>query len=110
MALELSVTFARSISFTRTDLNHSPLSEKPMLQVGKTDVTSHLLTKVAQRKGRGGFRIDKISDGDRACGFAWTWTCGNEEGLRGTTFVELNDRGEINLYRRSPSPFSNLVI
>ena len=81
-----------------------------MLQVGKTDVTSHLLTKVAQRKGRGGFRIDKISDGDRACGFAWTWTCGNEEGLRGTTFVELNDRGEINLYRRSPSPFSNLVI
>lgn len=63
-----------------------------------------MLDKVDQRKGRGGFRLDKISDGDKACGFAWTWTSGNEEGLRGTTYVELNDRGEIQYVQEIPEP------
>lgn len=68
---------------------------EPQPIVGRIDVTNHMLDKVAQRKGRGDVRIDKVSDGDTACGFAWTWISGNEEGLRGTTFVQLNDAGEI---------------
>jgi len=60
--------------------------------------------QVASRKGKGGFRIDRISDGDKACGFAWTWTSGNEEGLRGTTYVELNDTGEIQYVQEIPEP------
>lgn len=77
---------------------------EPQPIVGRTPVTNHMLDKVAQRQGRGGFRIDRISDGKKACGFAWTWTCGNEEGLRGTTFVELNDNNEIQYVREIPEP------
>ncbi len=77
---------------------------EPQPIVGKTPVTNHMLNKVAQRQGRGEFRIDRISDGNRACGFAWTWTYGYEEGLRGTTFVELNDNGEIQYVREIPEP------
>jgi len=63
-----------------------------------------MLERAAQRKGKGGLRIDRISDGDKACGFAWTWTCGNEEGLRGTTFVELNDSGAVQYIQEIPEP------
>jgi len=50
---------------------------------------------VEERKGKGSLRLDRISDGKKACGFAWTWTCDNLEGLRGTTFVEFHENGEI---------------
>jgi hypothetical protein len=63
-----------------------------------------MLGKVTQRKGRGDLRIDRISDGSTACGYAWTWTDGNEEGLRGTTFVELNGKGQIEFVREIPEP------
>ena len=53
-------------------------------------------------------RIDRISDGSKACGYAWTWTSGNEEGLRGTTFVELNDAGEIQYVREIAEPVYKL--
>ena len=77
----------------------------PQPVVGPTAVREHMLFKVDQRKDSGGgFRIDAITDGDSACGYAWTWTCGNEEGLRGTTFVELNDAGEIQYVREIPEP------
>lgn len=77
----------------------------PQPIVGPTAVQQHMLFKVDQRKNSGGqVRIDAITDGDAACGFAWTWTCGNEEGLRGTTFVELNDAGEIQYVREIPEP------
>jgi hypothetical protein len=68
------------------------------------DVTNHMLAKVEQRKGRGDVRIDKISDGNAACGYAWTWISGDQEGLRGTTFVELNDMGEIQYVLEIPEP------
>jgi hypothetical protein len=71
---------------------------------GKDEVTEHILAKVARRKGRGDVRIDKISDGDGACGYAWSWVCDNMEGLRGTTFVELNDQGEIQYVCEIPEP------
>jgi len=80
---------------------------EPQPILGKQAVTDHMLAKVAQRKGKGNVRIDRISDGDKACGFAWTWiTNDNEvEGLRGTTFVELNDQtGEIQYIREIPEP------
>jgi hypothetical protein len=65
-----------------------------------------MMAKVMQRKGKGDVRIDKISDGNTACGFAWTWITsdGKEEGLRGTTFVELNDNGQISYIREIPEP------
>ena len=56
------------------------------------------------RKNKGDLRLDRISDGARACGFAWTHTCGEEEGLRGTTFVELNEQGQIQYVREIPEP------
>lgn len=76
----------------------------PQPIVGRVDVESHLQAKVEQRRNKGNVRIDKISDGDRACGFAWTYTSGTEEGLRGTTFVELNGRGEIQYVQEIPEP------
>lgn len=86
---------------------------EPQPVVGRAAVMQHLRERAARRnKAFGGnngsnvgFRIDKISDGNRACGFAWTWTCGNEEGLRGTTFVELNaDTGLIQYVSEIPEP------
>lgn len=69
-------------------------------------VSNHMLAKAKQRENKGNVRIDKISDGSTACGFAWTWitTDGKEEGLRGTTFVELNEAGEIQYVREIPEP------
>jgi len=71
---------------------------------GRTAVLAHLTTKAAARQNKGSVRVDKISDGDCACGFAWTWTSNDEEGLRGTTFVELNESKEIQYVREIPEP------
>ena len=71
---------------------------------GKTGADAYMRDRTAQRKGKGIVRIDRISDGDAACGYAWTWECGDEEGLRGTTFVELNDKGEIVYLQEIPEP------
>jgi hypothetical protein len=60
--------------------------------------------KVEARKDKGSLRLDRISDGNRACGFAWTYTTSNEEGLRGTTFCELNEQNEIHYVREIPEP------
>mmetsp|Transcript_16883 Transcript_16883/g.46660 ORF Transcript_16883/g.46660 Transcript_16883/m.46660 type:complete len:374 (-) Transcript_16883:312-1433(-) len=77
---------------------------EPQPIVGKAAVTEYMLDKVAKRKGSGDTRIDRISDGDTACGFAWTWVTEKEEGLRGTTFVQLNSNGEIQYVREIPEP------
>lgn len=71
---------------------------------GKDEVLSHMLSKVRSRNGKGELRLDRISDGDKACGFVWTYTCKNEEGLRGTTFVELNNEQKISYIREIPEP------
>jgi len=80
---------------------------EPQPVVGRAAVTKHLQQRAQQRaksSAKAGFRIDRISDGNRACGFAWSWTCGTEEGLRGTTFVELNENGEIQYVQEIPEP------
>ncbi len=77
---------------------------EPQPIVGRLNVATHMQSKVDQRKGKGEFRMDRISDGTKACGFAWTWTCGDEEGLRGTTFISLNDNNEIEYVREIPEP------
>jgi hypothetical protein len=78
---------------------------EPQPIVGKTPVTEHLVKKVAARKGKGEVRMDMISDGNEACGFAWTWMAANdEEGLRGTTYVGLNAQGQIEYVREIPEP------
>ena len=71
---------------------------------GKSGADAYIRDRIAQRKGKGTVRIDRISDGDAACGYAWTWECDDLEGLRGTTFVELNDRGEIVYMQEIPEP------
>lgn len=79
---------------------------EPQPIVGRFAVEQHLKQRAEMRSQRedSGFRIDRISDGTKACGFAWTWTCGDLEGLRGTTFVELNDNNEIAYVREIPEP------
>lgn len=72
--------------------------------VGKEAVCDHVLSKATQMEGEGFVRVDRISDGTSACGYAWTWVNGLEEGLRGTTFVELNEAGEIQYIREIPEP------
>ena len=63
-----------------------------------------MFAKLSARNGNGDVRIDRISDGSAACGFAWTWVCEKEEGLRGTTFVGLNGNLEIDYIREIPEP------
>lgn len=86
---------------------------EPQPIVGRAAVAEHLRAKVKARiggdeNGNGTrdakFRIDKISDGSKACGFAWTWTTSTLEGLRGTTFVELNESNQIQYVREIPEP------
>mmetsp|Transcript_23625 Transcript_23625/g.47807 ORF Transcript_23625/g.47807 Transcript_23625/m.47807 type:complete len:382 (-) Transcript_23625:54-1199(-) len=83
---------------------------EPQPIVGRAAVAEHLRAKVKARIGGDDgtrdakFRIDKISDGSKACGFAWTWTTSTLEGLRGTTFVELNESNQIQYVREIPEP------
>lgn len=77
---------------------------EPQPFTGRDKVRQHMLSKVESRKGKGELRLDRVSDGSKACGFAWTYVTENEEGLRGTTFVELNEQGEIKYVREIPEP------
>mmetsp|Transcript_1230 Transcript_1230/g.1886 ORF Transcript_1230/g.1886 Transcript_1230/m.1886 type:complete len:372 (+) Transcript_1230:51-1166(+) len=72
--------------------------------IGKEAVRERMLLKVRERGGiADSLRLDRISDGKKACGFAWAWISGNNmEGLRGTTFVELNEVGKIVYVREIP--------
>jgi len=72
--------------------------------VGAKAVEELMLSKISERKGNGEVRVDRISDGTIACGFAWTFTCGDKEGLRGTTFVDFNKDGKISYVREIPEP------
>lgn len=77
---------------------------EPQPIVGKEDLLNYMIRKAQGRKDKGKVRLDRISDGDQACGFAWTWCTENEEGLRGTTYVELNKVREIAFVREIPEP------
>lgn len=67
-------------------------------------VLEHMSKKAALRRGKGEVRVDKISDGNAAAGFMWTWTSGNEEGLRGTTFFKLDSQGLVEYIREIAEP------
>jgi len=71
---------------------------------GKEQLLKHLSAKAFARPEGSKVRIDKISDGNTACGFSWTWTENDQEGLRGTTFCELNSNGQISYVREIPEP------
>lgn len=79
-------------------------SSQPL--VGKEQVAGTVLSRVEQRRDKGTVRIDRISDGTAACGYAWTWVSADktQEGLRGTTFVELDGAGKIQYIREIPEP------
>ena len=101
--VEGAQTFAESCT---VDIVYEDCFE-PQPIVGRAAVAEHLKSRALARSKNGspGFRIDKISDGSTACGFAWTWTSNNSlEGLRGTTFVELNTANQIQYVREIPEP------
>ena len=100
--VEGAQTFAESCA---VDIVYEDCFE-PQPIVGRAAVADHLKSRaLAQSKnGSPGFRVDKISDGSIACGFAWTWTSNNSLGLRGTTFVELNSGNQIQYVREIPEP------
>jgi hypothetical protein len=71
--------------------------------VGRDSVVRYLCR--AKHHPRRQIRVDRISDGDTACGFCWTWVSGDLEGLRGTTYVELNGAtGRIQSVCEIPEP------
>eukprot|EP00560_Eucampia_antarctica_P004548 CAMPEP_0197833630 /NCGR_PEP_ID=MMETSP1437-20131217/19632_1 /TAXON_ID=49252 ORGANISM="Eucampia antarctica, Strain CCMP1452" /NCGR_SAMPLE_ID=MMETSP1437 /ASSEMBLY_ACC=CAM_ASM_001096 /LENGTH=309 /DNA_ID=CAMNT_0043437799 /DNA_START=169 /DNA_END=1098 /DNA_ORIENTATION=+ len=62
--------------------------------VGKSNVANFLSSSSTKHRRR----LDKVSDGTTACGYTWTWITDNEEGLRGTTFVQLNPQSGLIQY------------
>jgi hypothetical protein len=71
---------------------------------GRGAVVEHL-ERMSLRHSRRRIRIDRVSDGDEACGYCWTWTSGGLEGLRGTTFVQLNKATDkIKFVQEIPEP------
>mmetsp|Transcript_16837 Transcript_16837/g.39950 ORF Transcript_16837/g.39950 Transcript_16837/m.39950 type:complete len:441 (+) Transcript_16837:55-1377(+) len=48
--------------------------------------------------------IDRLSDGTRSCGFTWHLEEDGAVGIRGTTYVELNEQGKIGYLREVCEP------
>jgi hypothetical protein len=48
--------------------------------------------------------LDKVSDGAKSAGFTWTRECNGKSGLRGTTYVLLNDEGKIECVKELAEP------
>ena len=48
--------------------------------------------------------IDRLSDGEKACGFTWHLEENGGVGIRGTTYIELNDEGKICFLREICEP------
>jgi ketosteroid isomerase-like protein len=48
--------------------------------------------------------LDKVSDGAKSAGFTWTRVCKGKLGLRGTTYVKLNDEGRIECVKELAEP------
>jgi len=69
------------------------------------------LVKYLENKARvGKFVVDEITDGVRACGFTWHLESANsqggvmDKGLRGTTFVSVDEQGRIDYLREIAEP------
>ncbi|CAK9060377.1 unnamed protein product, partial [Durusdinium trenchii] len=48
--------------------------------------------------------IDKCTDGERSCGFTWHWEENGAVGIRGTTFIELDQQGRVSFLREICEP------
>lgn len=48
--------------------------------------------------------VDKVGDGSNSTGFTWTRECSGKLGLRGTTYVRLNDEGKIECVKELAEP------
>lgn len=66
------------------------------------DAVYHLLQKQWPRGTT--MSLDKVSDGAKSAGFTWTRVCNGKLGLRGTTYVKLNDEGRIECVKELAEP------
>jgi len=73
------------------------LNENP---TGIAGVRAYLENK----SGCGRLVIDRCSDGDRSCGFTWHLQENEAVGLRGTTFVQLDEQGKVCYLREICEP------
>eukprot|EP00931_Biecheleriopsis_adriatica_P072422 TRINITY_DN4669_c0_g1_i1.p1 TRINITY_DN4669_c0_g1~~TRINITY_DN4669_c0_g1_i1.p1 ORF type:complete len:446 (+),score=105.65 TRINITY_DN4669_c0_g1_i1:63-1400(+) len=48
--------------------------------------------------------IDRLSDGDKSCGFTWHLEEDGEIGIRGTTFVQIDEQGLVSYLREVCEP------
>merc|ERR1711879_768475 len=50
------------------------------------------------------FRIQDLSEGDKACVFTWRVKVNGNEGPQGVSFYETDSKGKITYIRDTPSP------
>jgi len=61
------------------------------------DENGSILDYIRSKAKAGTFVVDEVADGDKACGFMWHLQGASEDevGLRGTTFVSLDEEGRL---------------
>ncbi|MEL7342817.1 MAG: hypothetical protein AAGM67_20195, partial [Bacteroidota bacterium] len=72
--------------------------------VGKENVISHMVERVRRLPIDSRIVVDDVTDGSRASGWIWHLEKGGEIGIRGTTYMEVNSRGEICYMRKGTEP------
>ena len=94
----LSNLFAKDIVWDDTSLK-TPT-------IGREEMKSRLLKRQSRRKRNSRIVIEKVADGAKSSGYTWYYACDGVEGkgLRGTTFVSLNEEGKINYVREISEP------
>ena len=74
--------------------------------VGKEAMMKRLLQRQSQMRKNSRIVVEKVADGATSSGYTWFYACDGVDGkgLRGTTFVSLNEEGKINYVREISEP------